>query len=161
MDVYEGLSEEQCLYVAFSHNEIHEKSRKMNFQEKVTIFHRLLEKKKKSMPNKAPKVIAASWRADISTFTRKTRDEVKNSYKIHLYLASCFGRTWESIKMVFAAFDKKTIKGQKTNQKLTQYPFTHFSKIKAEMDKIHLLKSLASGEISLEEFRKECLASRT
>ncbi|KAL3836564.1 hypothetical protein ACJMK2_021988 [Sinanodonta woodiana] len=60
MDVYKGLSEEQCLYV------------KDEFSREGGILPLTVREEKRSMNNKSPNVIAVSWRAEISTFAIKT-----------------------------------------------------------------------------------------
>lgn len=77
MDLYRNLTNEQALFIAFRHNDIHEHSRAMTFQEKVTFFHKLWDKKNNEMKNKPMKVRTTAWRSDVALHTNKTVSQMK------------------------------------------------------------------------------------
>ena len=42
MDVYQNLTQDQDLFLAFKHNELHENTQELSFSEKVMFFHKVL-----------------------------------------------------------------------------------------------------------------------
>ncbi|XP_062576086.1 uncharacterized protein LOC134237970 [Saccostrea cucullata] len=161
MDVYQNLTKDQALFLAYKHNELHEHSQELSFAEKVCFFHRLLLKCQRNNAGQPPKTISAKWRSDIAAIMNKSKTELKNSYKVHLNLAASKNDIWELIKDVFNAFENGCIKGQKRAEQCSQYCFWHFSKVKNNELKISLLTRFKNGEMIPEEFRSACQRCET
>ena len=67
MDLYHGLTNQQALFLAYSHNEMHEHSRQMSFEEKVNFFHNLRERTAANNPKLTQRDLASAWREQIAT----------------------------------------------------------------------------------------------
>ena len=74
MDIYHNLTNKQALFIAYRHNDIHEQSKAMTFQEKVIFFHRLWEKinEDKFLREQPLKTRSTAWRSDVALHTNKT-----------------------------------------------------------------------------------------
>ncbi|XP_061193390.1 uncharacterized protein LOC133201612 [Saccostrea echinata] len=158
VDVYENLTTAQILHLGFMHNEIHESSRKMTFKEKVLLFRKLRFGVLAEEENTRKGAIL--WRGRVATVTNKTRNEVKNAYKVHLNLASQDKEVWECIEKVFQACKCGSVKGLKSSDELSQYDFLHFSKVKEVEERKQLLLKLAEGSIDVAEFRENTRKQR-
>ncbi|XP_062608884.1 centromere-associated protein E-like [Saccostrea cucullata] len=158
MDIYQNLSQGQVFHLGYLHNEMHESSKKMSFPEKVILFRKLRETNETS--NKTAKQNAAIWRGRVATITNKTKNEIKNCFRVHLNLASLPEDLWKELVKVFNASQERRLKGVKSTDDLSQYHFFHFSKVKTVEEKKTLLSELAEGNITLEEFRERTLRPR-
>uniref|UniRef100_K1QG55 Uncharacterized protein n=1 Tax=Magallana gigas TaxID=29159 RepID=K1QG55_MAGGI len=156
MDIYQNLTKDQALFLAFKHNEIHEHSQELSFAEKVSFFRKLLLTCRRNYAGQTPKTISTKWRSEIAAIMNKSKTELKNSYKVHLNLAASEDDIWELIKDVFTAFEHGCIKGQKRSEQCSQYCFWHFSKVKRKDLKILLLTRFKNGDLIPEEFRSAC-----
>ncbi|XP_061165628.1 early endosome antigen 1-like [Saccostrea echinata] len=156
MDIYQNLTKDQALFLAYKHNELHEHSQELSFAEKVCFFHRLFLNCQRNYAGQPHKTISTKWRSDIAAIMNKSKTDLKNSYKVHLNLAASENDIWELIKDVFNAFENGCIKGQKRAEQCSQYCFWHFSKVKNNELKISLLTRFKNGEMMPEEFRSAC-----
>ena len=72
VDLYCHLSVEQALHVAYMHNEMHETSRSMTFQEKVMLFRTIRKKVLSEESKKKDKTLSTIWRGKIATIVNKS-----------------------------------------------------------------------------------------
>lgn len=161
MDIYQNLTKDQALFLAFNHNEIHEHSQELSFAEKVSFFRKLFLTCRRNNAGQTPKTISTKWRSEIAAIMKKSKTKLKNSYKVHLNLAASEDDIWELITDVFTAFEKGCIKGNKRSEQCSQYCFWHFSKVKRKDLKILFLKRFKNGDLSIEEFRTACQREST
>ncbi|KAK3083333.1 hypothetical protein FSP39_019784 [Pinctada imbricata] len=161
MDVYSRLSDLQALHLAYSHNDMHENSRQMSFAEKVELFHNIRDRIVKSYKDTlGERQIATKWREEVANITSKTKAEVKNCYRTHLFLASFSGELWDALSGVLKPSKTKHISKNEKVKELTQYHFVNFSKVETTEERIKLLQQLSNKEITVEEFRDICVGLR-
>lgn len=70
VNVYRKLTVAQTLHLGFMHNEMHESSRKMSFQEKVILFRKLRNEVRTDA--KKPRQSVIEWRGRVATVINKT-----------------------------------------------------------------------------------------
>ncbi|XP_060590885.1 uncharacterized protein LOC132745896 [Ruditapes philippinarum] len=153
MVLYENLSDAQALTIGLEHNRTNENAKLMNFEDDVLLFRNVLESKRKENSEKTKRQISIIWRSDLCGITQRNKVELRNSYKIHMHLASLQKDEWNALINVFDAFRKKTIKGLKKVDNVTQYMFRMFIRLPSDSVKRNLLLELGSGEITPHEFR--------
>lgn len=69
VNVYRKLTVAQTLHLGFMHNEMHESSRKMSFQEKVILFRKLRNVRTDA---KKPRQSVIEWRGRVATVLNRT-----------------------------------------------------------------------------------------
>lgn len=79
VNVYRKLTVAQTLHLGFMHNEMHESSRKMSFQEKVILFRKLRNEAR--IDAKKPRQSVIEWRGRVATVINKTV-----SINIHVFV---------------------------------------------------------------------------
>lgn len=72
MDIYQNLTKDQALFLAFKHNEIHEHSQELSFAEKVSFFRKLLLTCRRNYAGQTPKTISTKWRSEIAAIMNKS-----------------------------------------------------------------------------------------
>lgn len=72
MDIYQNLTKDQALFLAFKHNEIHEHSQELTFAEKVCFFRKLLLTCQRNYAGKTSKAISTKWRSEIAAIMNKS-----------------------------------------------------------------------------------------
>ena len=72
VDLYTNLSIPQILNLGFMHNEIHEHSKKMTFEEKIKLFRKIRLETNMEHPNASPRVWSSLWRGRLATLTNRS-----------------------------------------------------------------------------------------
>ena len=80
MDVYQNLTQDQALFLAFKHNELHENSQELSFSEKVMFFHKLLLDCERKFAGQTKKLISTKWRSEIAAIMNKSVSNVYHNF---------------------------------------------------------------------------------
>ena len=80
MVVYQNLTQDQDLFLAFKHNELHENSQELSFSGKVMFFHKVLLDCEGKFAGQTKKLISTKWRSEIAAIMNKSVSNVYHNF---------------------------------------------------------------------------------